>query len=103
LEDVTTPAGTFEDCIKIHEEEITPDGEISFYVWYAPNVGSVQYYYPQQENRWDVLLEYQVDTEDDPWNDWFLPQVPIILTLTSIVAVVIVAIVVVVVVRKKRT
>jgi hypothetical protein len=49
------------------------------------------------------LFEYQVDTEDDPWNDWFLPQVPMILTLTSIVAVVIVAIVVVVVVRKKRT
>jgi hypothetical protein len=102
LEDVTTPAGTFEDCIKIHEEEITPDGQISFYVWYAPNVGAVQYYYPQQENRWDVLVEYTVDIENDPWNTWFLPQVPFILTLTTIAAVVIVVVVAVVVIRRRK-
>jgi hypothetical protein len=101
IESVTVPAGTFADCIKIHEEEITPDGSISFWVWYAPNVGAVQYYYPQQNERWDYLLEYTVDPENDPWNGWFMPQVPQLLRLT-IVAVGAIAVVAVVAIFIKR-
>lgn len=97
IEDVTVPAGTFEDCIKIHEEEITPDGDVSFWVWYAPNVGAVQYYYPQQNDRWDKATEYTIDLENDPWDDWLLPQVP---TLLLIVTIAIVAVVVLVVAFK---
>ncbi|MFW9918119.1 MAG: hypothetical protein ACFFED_00810 [Candidatus Thorarchaeota archaeon] len=102
-ETVTTPAGTFENCIKIHEEEITPDGQISFWVWYAPDVGAIQYYYPQNGDRWDVLVEYTVDPENDPWNSWFLPQVPTVLLVTTIAVVAIIAVVALRVIMKKRT
>ena len=102
IESVTVPAGTFSDCIKIHEEEITPDGSISFWVWYAPDVGAVQYYYPQQNERWDYLLEYTVDPENDPWNGWFMPQVPQILRLTIIAVGAVVVIAVLAVFLKRR-
>lgn len=103
LEDVTVPAGTFEDCIKVHEEEITPDGAISFWVWYAPNVGAIQYYYPDMNERWDKLVEYTVDTENDPWNSWFLPRVPSILMITTIAAIAVISVVIVMLIRRKRS
>ncbi len=103
IEDVTVPAGTFEDCIKIHEEEITPDGEVSFWVWYAPNAGAVQYYYPQQENRWDKATEYTVDLDNDPWDDWFLPQVPTMLLYTTISVIVVVGLIIGFKLMRKRT
>jgi hypothetical protein len=102
IESVTVPAGTFSDCIKVHEEEITPDGQVSFWVWYAPNVGAVQYYYPQQGDRWDVLEAYSVDPANDPWDSWFLPQVPTVLLITTVVAVVVVALVVIRFLLKRR-
>ena len=103
IEDVTVPAGTFEDCIKIHEEETTPDGQISFWVWYASNVGAVQYYYPQQEDRWDKLVAYGVNLENDPWDSWIMPKIPSILLLTTIVGIIaIVVIVGFVFIRRRR-
>ncbi len=102
IESVTVPAGTFEDCIKIHEEELTPDGQVSFWVWYAPNVGAVQYYYPNSNERWDQLLEYQIDTENDPWNGWLLPQVPTILTYTTIAIAAVVVLIAILIVRRRR-
>jgi hypothetical protein len=102
IETVTVPAGTFTDCIKIHEEELTPDGQISFWVWYAPNVGAVQYFYPNDGNRTDVLTSYMVDPANDPWNSWFLPQLPGVLMITTIAVIAVVAIVIIVVIRRKR-
>jgi hypothetical protein len=102
IEDVTVPAGIFEDCIKIHEEEITPDGQISFWVWYAPNIGAVQYYYPQQDNRWDVLISHEIDLENDPWDSWLMPQVPTILLATTLAVSVIIIVLIAYKVMKKR-
>lgn len=75
LETIVTPAGTFDDCIKMHEEEITPDGDISFYVWYAPDVGPVKYYYPDQ-SRIDLLTSYDTTGANDIWEDWKLSYIP---------------------------
>ncbi|MBD3408101.1 MAG: hypothetical protein GF411_18415 [Candidatus Lokiarchaeota archaeon] len=102
LESVTVPKGTFENCIRIHEEEITPDGEISFWVWYAPNVGAVKYFYPDQENRTDVLVDYGVDLENDPWDAWFVPQLPTVLLITTIAIVAVVSVGVIFLVRKRN-
>ncbi|MCF2138362.1 MAG: hypothetical protein K9W43_14110 [Candidatus Thorarchaeota archaeon] len=103
IETVTVPAGTFENCIKVHEEELTPDGHVSFWVWYAPNVGAIQYHYPDSNDRWDKLVEYSVDTENDPWDTWLLPKVPMILTVTVIAISALVAIIIVVkIVRTRR-
>ncbi len=96
IETVIVPAGTFQNCIKVHEQEITPDGIADFHVWYAPNVGPVKYQYPLRNNRVDVLDSYHV-TDDDPFN-WFLPKVPI-LVISCIIGVS--ALIVIIVIRKK--
>jgi hypothetical protein len=103
IETVVVPAGTFNDCIKVHEEEITPDGEISFWVWYAPNVGAVQYYYPQADNRWDVLFDYEIDLDNDPWNSWLMPQLPTYLTITVIAVAAVVGLVALRIALKRRS
>lgn len=97
VESVTTPLGDFHNCIKMHEEEITPDGEISFYVWYAPDKGPVKYYYPD-EGRTDLLTEYALLGVNDIWEEWKLPYVP---TFIWIVIGDIAAIFVVIIVFKK--
>ncbi|MBN2229298.1 MAG: hypothetical protein JW779_06855 [Candidatus Thorarchaeota archaeon] len=102
IESVTVPAGTFDDCIRIHEEEITPDGAVSFWVWYAPNIGAVQYHYPDQEDRWDRLVDYGVDLENDPWDSWFMPSVPSIMMIATVVGALLIAVIAIVVVIHKR-
>ncbi|NHI82706.1 MAG: hypothetical protein EAX81_00190 [Candidatus Thorarchaeota archaeon] len=102
IEDVTTPAGTFENCIMIHEEELTPDGFVSFWVWYAPNVGAIQYYYPQQDDRWDKLVSYDVDINNDPWNSWLMPKVPTILLISTIAGIGVVVAILAFVIRRRR-
>ncbi len=102
IETVTVPAGIFENCIKVHEQETTPDGDISFWVWYAPGIAAVKYYYPDQANRTDVLYDYKVSTVDDPWDKWFLPKVPILVWVLT-VAVGGVAVVKLISVIKKRS
>jgi hypothetical protein len=82
VESVTVPAGTFDDTIRVHEQEITPDGTIDFYVWYAPNVGAIKYWYPNDNNRTDILTSYTPAENNDPWNDWILPYVPSMLIWT---------------------
>ena len=94
IETITVPAGTFENCIKIHEQEITPDGKADFYVWYAPNIGPVKYQYPLRNNRIDVLTEYKI-SDDDPFDSWLLPKVPIMVISTIIVASIIIIIIVI--------
>jgi hypothetical protein len=103
IEDVTVPAGTFEDCIKIHEEELTPDGQISFYVWYSPTIGTaVKYHYPNDDNRIDQLIDYTIEADNDPWNDWLLPQVPTLVLITTIAIAIVAILIITVVIKKKR-
>lgn len=102
IESLTLPAGVFEDCIKVHEMEITPDGTVDFYVWYAPAVGPVKFSYPLRNNRTDLLTEYTI-IDDDPYETWFLPKVPYVIIGTSIGVVVIIGIVVTfVLIRRKK-
>jgi len=101
IEAVTVPAGTFADCIKVHEEEITPDGNASFWVWYAPNVGAVKYSYPDDDNRNDTLTQYTVDINNDPWDTWFMPKMPILVGWIVVIGVSLVAAFVVIKVVKK--
>jgi len=100
IEDVTVPAGTFQNCIKMHEIENTPGGLADFHVWYAPNVGPVKYDYPNRANRTDLLESYSL-TADDPFESWLLPKVPRMI-ITTIVVVCVVGITIVVLRRRKK-
>ncbi len=102
IESVTVPNGTFTNCIRVHEEENTPDGYANFTVWYAPGVGAVRYFYPQENNRWDNLTSYNVDVNNDPWDTWFMPKLPILLGWIVVIGVSLVTTFVVVKVVKKR-
>ncbi|MBD3197571.1 MAG: hypothetical protein GF317_21130 [Candidatus Lokiarchaeota archaeon] len=102
VESVTVPAGTFNECIKVHEQEITPDGTIDFYVWYSKDVGGAVKYDYHQNNRTDVLTSYHMTTENDPWNNWLIPYLPTMLLWTissSIIGVV--AIIALIIVNKR--
>ncbi|TXT54683.1 MAG: hypothetical protein BAJALOKI2v1_750017 [Promethearchaeota archaeon] len=83
IETLTVPAGTFENCIRVHEQEITPDGVADFYVWYAPEVGAIKYWF-LDGNQTDVLTHYSIDPNDDPWKYWPMPYVPVMLEWTII-------------------
>ncbi len=75
-ETVETPAGKFEDCLKVEyrtettavmtptppPDEVEPPGETGTTVWYAPNVGIVQF---QQETNY-IFLEMLPDDEGFP-------------------------------------
>ena len=75
-ETVKTPAGKFEDCLKVEyrtettavltpappPDEVDPPGETVTTVWYAPNVGIVQF---RQETNY-IFLEMIPDDEDLP-------------------------------------
>ncbi|RKU06245.1 hypothetical protein C6501_19215 [Candidatus Poribacteria bacterium] len=75
-ETVETPAGKFEDCLKVEyrtettaamtpappPDEVDPPGETVTTVWYAPNVGIVQF---RQETNY-IFLEMIPDDEDLP-------------------------------------
>ena len=100
IEDVTVPAGTFQNCIKMHEIENTPGGLADFHVWYAPEVGPIKYDYPNRANRTDVLESYSITT-DDPFETWLLPKVPRMI-ITTIVVVCVVGITIVVVRRRAK-
>jgi len=100
IETVEVPAGKFEDCIKVHETEETPDGKADFYVWYAPDVGPIKYDYPKRDNRVDILTEYDIVENDDPFEDWFLPKVPYLI-ITCLIGV-ISAIVIFIVLKKRQ-
>jgi hypothetical protein len=102
IETVSTPAGTFSDCIKVHEQENTPDGAVSFWVWYAPNIGAIKYYYPQQDGRYDVLISYQVDVNNDPWDLWLMPHLPLLIGIIIVCVGVLVGIVILVKIIKKK-
>jgi hypothetical protein len=78
IETVSVPAGTFQNCIKVHEQEITPDGTADFYVWYAPDVGAIKYWF-LDGNRTDLLTDYSIKSNDDPWVSWPMPYVPVML------------------------
>ncbi|MBD3191052.1 MAG: hypothetical protein GF308_10430 [Candidatus Heimdallarchaeota archaeon] len=103
IETLTLPAGVFEDCIKVHEMEITPDGTADFYVWYAPAIGPVKFSYPLRNNRTDLLTEYTI-VDDDPYETWFMPKVPYVIIGTAVGLVVLIGIIVtfVIIRRKKR-
>ena len=71
MENIETPAGTFENCLKIEyrtettmtvfppEEEMEPPGESVTTLWLAPNVGIVKYH---QEAE-DIFLKVIPDPE----------------------------------------
>ena len=71
MENIETPAGTFENCLKIEyrtettiavfppEEEVDPPGESVTTLWLAPNVGIVKYH---QEAE-DIFLKIIPDPE----------------------------------------
>ena len=75
-ENVETAAGVFEDCLKVQyrtettamltpappPEELDPPGETITTVWFAPNVGIVQF----QQKRNYTFLELIPDDEDFP-------------------------------------
>ncbi|MDE0636413.1 MAG: hypothetical protein OXI43_11250 [Candidatus Poribacteria bacterium] len=75
-ETVETPAGKFENCLKVEyrtettaamtpappPDEVEPPGETVTTVWYAPNVGIVQF---RQETNY-IFLEMIPDDEDLP-------------------------------------
>ena len=75
-ETVETPAGKFEDCLKVEyrtettaaltpappPDEVDPPGETVTTVWYAPNVGIVKF---RQETNY-IFLEMLPDDEDLP-------------------------------------
>jgi hypothetical protein len=100
---VTVPGGTFDNCIKVHEKEITPDGVADFFVWYAPDIGPIKYYYPLRDNRTDVLIDYSI-IDDDPFESWFLPKVPVfsIILGSVLIAIIIIIVIVVIVIKRKR-
>ena len=102
IESVSTPAGTFSNCIKVHEQETTPDGNVDFYVWYAPNVGAVKYNYPQRDNRIDVLTDYYIEPNNEPWENWVIPYVPQILTWTIVAGIAVVALIIAFTLIKKK-
>lgn len=101
IEDIDVPAGTFKDCIKVHEIEETPDGKADFYVWYAPGIGPIKYSYPRRDNREDVLLEYNI-VDDDPFENWLLPYVPLMVIFTIIAVISLIVAVIIIKKRKKQ-
>ena len=100
IEEVTVPAGTFQNCIKVHEIENTPGGIADFYVWYAPNVGPLKFDYPNRNNRTDMLYSYSITT-DEPFETWLLPKVPRMI-ITTLVVMPIIAIILYLAMKKRR-
>ncbi|MBN1801467.1 MAG: hypothetical protein JW891_08175 [Candidatus Lokiarchaeota archaeon] len=101
IETITVPAGTFQSCIRVHEEENTPEDTADFRVWYAPGVGPVKYDYPKRDNRTDELVSYNI-VNDDPFETWLLPKVPRIVIATIIFALLGIVFVVIIVKRLKK-
>ena len=76
MENIETPAGTFEDCLKIEyrthtgvaifpdeaaeEGEINPPGESVTTVWLAPNVGIVKYHQEAEDIFLKTIPEPQI-------------------------------------------
>ncbi len=77
FEAVTTPAGTFENCLKIRVAEVMTDNSQSSdvnstYLWFAKNVGIVKQHY--KTGRVDELASYRLDAGFDIVQGRFAPR-----------------------------